>query len=144
MSHLEYEHNFKEFGTAETADDWAQEVSIKVWQGLTGAGNTEIFQGTGADFYSWVHKIAFNRATDAFKGLLKEKKTKVAMFHEIEEEGERGSIETFTEENPLIHAEGAGYGAGIGIPKTVTCMGLAPSAHCEQWWKLRCSGHAGL
>ncbi len=119
VSHLEHEHSFKDFGTAETADDWAQDVTIKVWQGLTGTGAKQ-FEGTGEQFYSWVHKIAFNQATDAFNDLLEEKKTKVTMFHEIEEEGERGSIETFTEENPLIHAEGAGYGAGIGIPKSAT------------------------
>jgi len=34
LSHLEYEPDFRQFGSAETADDWAQNVTIKVWQEL--------------------------------------------------------------------------------------------------------------
>jgi len=130
VSHLEHEHSFKEFGTAETADDWAQEVSIKVWQGLTGTGRKQWVPKAkvkgkelthGELFYAWVHKIANNQGADAFNDLLEEKKTKVSLFTSVDEEDEKGKVETFTEENPLIHDQGAGYGRHPAlIPASVT------------------------
>jgi RNA polymerase sigma factor (sigma-70 family) len=72
------EHDFREMGSYETADDWAQEVSISVWEGLVGANDTKQFVGDGAGFYAWVHKIAFNRGIKAFNDLKDEQKTKVS------------------------------------------------------------------
>jgi hypothetical protein len=121
VSHLEYEPDFKQMGSAETADDWAQEVTIKVWQELVKKDKKR----TGEEFYSWVHKIAFNRATDAFNDLLKQKKTKIPMFVSNEEEvDQKGRTETFTEENPLIHAGADGYGSNTLIPAHVEGLDL--------------------
>ena len=120
VRHLEYEPDFIQMGSAETADDWAQEVLIKTWQGL--ANNS--FRGTPEQFYAWVHKIAYRQSADAFNGLLKEKKTKVQMFTSNEEADERGRTEKFTEENPLIHADSGGYAWSKPIPAHVQGVDL--------------------
>lgn len=118
VSHLEYERDFEEFGSAETADDWAQDVTIKVWQML------ETFHGTAAQFYSWTHKIAFNQATDAFNNLLKEKKTKVSLFVKNEEdEGDDHDGDGESVENPIIHDQ-SGYGFSLQIPASVQGLDL--------------------
>jgi DNA-directed RNA polymerase specialized sigma24 family protein len=119
ISHMEYEPAFKGFGTAETADDWAQEVTIKVWQKLTGTGRKQ-FQGDGAGFYAYVHKIAYNQASAAFNDLLEEKRTEVPLFTRVEDEdGEYAEVE-----NPLIHADGAGYDRHTLIPASVQGVDL--------------------
>lgn len=91
--HLEYD--FRTFGSAETADDWAQEITLKVWLALE-QGN---FKGTGASFYAWVHKIAFNQATDAFKSLEKDKKkfTTITVTKKGDDE------EDYEDDNPEIY-----------------------------------------
>lgn len=109
--HLEFE--FKDLGTSETADDWAQEVVLRVWQGLNK------FHGTSEMFYSWVHKIAFNQATDAFNNLRSTKDSKVLLFEK--EEDENGEIKE--EENPEIHNQ-AGVEFSITIPKSVQGIDL--------------------
>jgi hypothetical protein len=97
LIHLEHEPDFKQFGSAETADDWAQEVSIKVWQQLL-----KNKKRTGEAFYAFVHKIAFRMATDAFNQLLEEKAVKVCLFVRSDEEDQDG--DKYEEENPEIHA----------------------------------------
>lgn len=91
--HLEVD--FKNIGTSETADDWAQEVTIKVWQGLND------FNGTPELFYSWVHKIAFNQATEAFGYLKKESELKVPLMVKSSDDKEEGVEEI----NPLLYKD---------------------------------------
>lgn len=88
------EHDFENFGSSQTADDWAQNVSLAVWKGL------DKFQGTPALFYSWVHKICFNEATDAFNIVKEESLTKVALFVKSLDED---SDEKQEEINPEIY-----------------------------------------
>lgn len=109
--HLEYE--FAKFGSAETADDWAQEATIEVWKGLHRFMNNP--KSTPALFYSWVHKIAFNKATDAFKRLLKEKATKVGLTVGTRDEYGASDGE---DENPEIY-EGQEHNTNFHIPASV-------------------------
>jgi RNA polymerase sigma factor (sigma-70 family) len=88
--HLEY--NFKDTGSAETADDWAQEVAIKVWENLSN------FEGSPELFYSWVHKVAFNQASAAFNYLDDAQKSKAGLMVELE-----GKDRTFFRDNPEIY-----------------------------------------
>jgi hypothetical protein len=97
LIYLEHVPDFRQFGSAETADDWAQEVSIKVWQELISKDS----ERTGEQFYAWVHKIAFNQAADSFNYLLDERATKVPLFVkgiDDQEDGEEHEIE-----NPEIY-----------------------------------------
>jgi RNA polymerase sigma factor (sigma-70 family) len=105
--HLEYD--FKKFGSAETADDWAQDITIKVWQGL------EKFEGSSELFYSWVHKIAFNKATDAFNSLSEGKRSKVGLSVKVEDDEGLHEID-----NPEIYASTVDYSRGVLIPASVT------------------------
>lgn len=70
------EHDFKDMGSAETADDWAQDVAINVWQKLP------TFKGTPEGFYAWLNRSAFNKATDAFRQLKKKQDTHVGLTAE--------------------------------------------------------------
>ena len=92
--HLEYD--FRKFGSAETADDWAQDVTLKVWRSLSeGTSNR-----TPASFYAWVHKIAFNVGNDAFTLLYKEREAKVGLTVQVtDDEG------THEEDNPEIYKD---------------------------------------
>lgn len=89
LEHIE--HNLRRGGGAEDADDWAQEVAIKVWL------NLHRFSGDGAAFFSWVHKIAFNKAADAFKGMYRKSQEEVPWYIDGEDGDEI--------ENPKIEAE---------------------------------------
>ena len=109
LCHLEFD--FKGFGTAETVDDWAQDVVINVWQNL----EKKTFK-TPALFYSWVHKIAFNQATDSFNYLIEEKSTEVPLMVKIRDE--HGTDEEDEEENPLIHSQ-SNNDHSIRIPASV-------------------------
>jgi len=117
LYHLE--HDFKDFGSAETVDDWAQDVVIKVWQAL----DKGRFEGTPAEFYSWVHKIAFNRSTDAFNDLQEEKAIKVPLFIKSEEGGDENG-DDYEEENPALYEENGGAGVGFHIPASVQGIDL--------------------
>jgi hypothetical protein len=50
VSHVEYDLRCE---GAETADDWAQDITVSVWEAL----EKDRFNVTPADFYSFVHKI---------------------------------------------------------------------------------------
>lgn len=102
------EIDFKEMGSSSTADDWAQDVALKVWEGL------QLRERTPSEFHAWVNRIATNAKTDAFDELMDQKTTNLPFFYELEEEG---SEETFTEENPLIHEEHEPF--TIQIPECV-------------------------
>lgn len=73
LYHLEVE--FAKMGSANTVDDWAQDVTIKVWMALRDGQ----FKGTPSQFYSWLNKITFNEANDAFNELLKQQQTFVGL-----------------------------------------------------------------
>lgn len=92
LLHLEFD--FKHLGTAETADDWAQDVCLSVWKGL------ETFEGSPESFYAWVHRIAYIRGTDAFNYLKGEQDIKAPMF--VTNEDEDGTKNT--EENPAMYS----------------------------------------
>jgi RNA polymerase sigma factor (sigma-70 family) len=102
------EIEFREMGSSNTADDWTQEVSLRVLKGL---GSRE---RTPAEFHSWVDTIVRNMKKDAFNELQDQRTTQLPFFYELEEEG---SEDTFTEENPLIHADRTPF--TIRIPAAV-------------------------
>lgn len=58
---LEYE--FRDRGTAETVDDFAQEVAIEVWETMGGRKRSP------ATFYAWLNRLCFSKSKDAGKGL---------------------------------------------------------------------------
>lgn len=91
------EHDFRHFGSAETADDWAQDVMIKVWQKLSDGS----FKGNGEQFYAYVHKIAFNRAQKAFNKLAEAEQTKVPLTVERHEGGDPDA-EMYEDDNPEL------------------------------------------
>lgn len=84
---LEYE--FKTVGTAQTVDDFAQEVAIEVWRGL------ERRKRTTANFYAWLNRICFTTAKDAGKGLRRATWEKEPLFRSF------GDGEVV--ENPLLN-----------------------------------------
>jgi DNA-directed RNA polymerase specialized sigma24 family protein len=106
------EHDFKEFGSAETADDWTQDICASVWSGL------DKFVGTPSLFYSWVCKIAIHKSSKAFNTLKKDSETKVQLF--IDKNDEDGEDENNAEQdNPEIYEGSGGYGGGVSIPASV-------------------------
>lgn len=109
VHHLEYD--FKKFGSAETADDWAQDICVSVWS------NLDKFVGTPSQFYSWVHKIAFNQATDAFTKLYEAQQIMTGLTVPARH---NDSVDGDEEDNPELFREGGYDGGGIGIPKSVT------------------------
>jgi RNA polymerase sigma factor (sigma-70 family) len=88
--HLDYE-----FNSADSADDWAQDVALIVWERLA------TYEGDPESFYAWVHKIAFNRGQAAFNQLKNEASTRVDLQHEVAE-----GDESFEDDNSEIY-EGA-------------------------------------
>lgn len=88
------EHEFRDTGSAETADDWAQDVLLDVWQALPS------FNDTPEAFYSWVHKAAFNKASKSFNHLQEHKDTFVKLS--IASEDEEGGEEEV--DNPAIYS----------------------------------------
>lgn len=112
--HLELE--FSDFGTAETADDWAQEATIAVWMGLKDG----TFRGnSGEEFYSWVHSIAYKKRIDGFNYILGEKENKAPMFVELHEGGDVDAG-TFEEENPEIYHHPVINESSFSIPESIT------------------------
>ncbi len=92
VSHLEYE--FHNVGTAETADDWAQEVCIKVWQSLPSFKG-----GSGSSFYAWVHRISFTTSADAFNTLKHAKDNKEPLLVSVSDDDSEDGDE---EMNPIL------------------------------------------
>lgn len=105
--HLEYD--FKDFGSFETADDWAQEATINVWLALKDGK----FEGNGEQFYSWIHKIAFNRATDAFNELENARAKKVSLTVASHEGGDPDA-EEYEDDNPDIYSSRPADGFWVG------------------------------
>jgi DNA-directed RNA polymerase specialized sigma24 family protein len=111
---IHLEHDFVDFGTAENADDWAQEVTIKVWQGMNVTRTSE-------SFYAWVHKIAFNQASASFNELSEEQDKKVGLTKPIKD-SYNGSLDA-VKDNPEIY-ETSGVSTSIYIPPSVQGLDL--------------------
>lgn len=114
--------------TAETAEDHAQEISIKVWQGIGEPRSAE-------SFYAWVNAITFNRKTKAFNDLLEEKKTTVPlMVPMIDDDGNETDELT---DNPAIYERSTGV-EHVCIPDSVIgidyniCLSLMVGIHHER------------
>ena len=70
---LEQDAGFRSIGTAETVDDWANVVSLKVWAALR--------KGTAPDnFPAWVRRIVKNQRHDATRHLIEQRAHKVPLF----------------------------------------------------------------
>lgn len=110
------EIDFVKTGTAETVDDWAQEVLIRVWQGLEG------FSGVPESFYPWVHKIIFNRSTHAFNMLDDERSNKLSLTV-TGWTGDDAKI-AYDQENPEIYKSLGGYEGYITIPDSIQGVDL--------------------
>jgi RNA polymerase sigma factor (sigma-70 family) len=104
LRHLEYD--FADVSHHETLNDWVQETTIKVFD------NLGKFKGTGANFYSWLHKICFNDAADIAKKLLKERENRVPLMV-VDEDGD----ET---DNPEIYRVIDADERPIHIPPEIT------------------------
>lgn len=121
LYHLE--HDFKDFGSAETVDDWTQDVSIRVWQSLLKNDNR-----TPASFYAWVHKIAFNKGNASFNKLAAERATAVPLFVNstlvrLGQAGDGDPEDDHQEENPALQEEGHSN-PSVCIPKSVQGVDL--------------------
>ena len=90
--HLEY--NFEDFESAETVDDWSQNISFKVWQGLESFDKNP--KSTPELFYSWVNRICFTEAADAFKETKKQRDTHVKLNGRKKNEDKDETYWTFT------------------------------------------------
>jgi hypothetical protein len=126
--HLEYE--FKDMGTAQTADDWSQEVALKVWEALPRL--PEIVPN-GEKFYSYINKATFNKDADAFNyltgkilndkkeviGYRDEGKGKAPLMVEREAYGDGGS-DTYEDVNPEIYQRTTINESHFTIPNSVT------------------------
>lgn len=129
------EREFKDFGTSQTADDWAQEVVVDVWGSLQ-KGH---FKGEPDAFYPWLHRLVYNKAIDAFNYVLDEKKGKTQKVNHVDEEGnpivveirvggkvplevegqgDDGEDDVF--DNPLLFEGRGGVAAPFAIPKEIT------------------------
>lgn len=101
LQYLDYEFS----SGVESAEDWAQDVTLDVWSALINPGSH--LPKDGASFYAWLHRIAFNHAADASSNLLGEKRERVSLQEEVT--GDNG--ETYEEDNPVI------YESALGINK---------------------------
>lgn len=127
------EREFKSFGTSQTVDDWAQDVVVSVWQGL------DKFDGEVDAFYSWVHKIIFNKSQAAFNYVLDERDGKKQKVKHVDVEGnpivvemrvggkvqlevevEDDDGESYTTDNPLLHDRQGGRLGSFPIPEEIT------------------------
>jgi len=79
-----------------SAEDFAQDVALDVWSALV--GTSVALPESGPSFYAWIHKIAFNHATDGFNRLKEEKDRRVPLQHEVME-----GDEVFEDDNPEIY-----------------------------------------
>ena len=111
---IRLEWEFKGFGTDETFDDWAQEVTIDVWKGLTK------FSGEPTSFHGWVHKITYLKRTNARLELAKIKKKKVSLTVQVgkqsnydkdttEYEDKAGDVKDNNELYPELNESGVGF-----------------------------------
>jgi hypothetical protein len=110
---LEYE--FKDHGTTETVDDFAQEVAIEVWSTI----DAKKFSSP-AKFYSWLNRLCFTKSKDAGKGLRRAVMEKVPLFTPVpgDESGD-------ADENPLLNRFSQTVDRGFPIPEWVVGTDLA-------------------
>lgn len=93
------EMEFSLVGTANTVDDYAQEVTIAVWSDLHN------FKGDSRQFYSWLHSICFKKAADFFNELKDQKLKKEPLTYTAEDKTFDEGGAAFEEEvdNPLLY-----------------------------------------
>lgn len=94
--HIESNPKFKATGTAETSDDGAQDVAIKIWLKLV-----EGYKGTAQQFYSYLNKAAFNERMNAERNVGETKDDKQALT--VSREHEDGNVQT--KDNPALYQE---------------------------------------
>ncbi len=78
------------------------------------------FEGTPAGFYSWVHKIAFNKGNKVFNQLAEERATDVPLF--VTRDGDDDG-DQYEEENPALHEE-EHSNSSVRIPRSVQGVDL--------------------
>jgi DNA-directed RNA polymerase specialized sigma24 family protein len=112
---IHLEHDFAEFGTAENTDDWAQEVTIKVWRGMDTTR-------TPSSFYAWVHKIAFNQASASFNNLVEEQDVHASLTKPIRDKNGEDIGDVGVKDNPELYT--GGPSSRLYIPQSVQGIDL--------------------
>ena len=113
LKKLEFDDGFKGIGTAETVDDWSQDVSIKIWK-LLAEGK---FKGTTfASFLKLLNVACKNRNSDAFEYLKDERETYVGIMTPIKDDFGGNSGEE--QDNPDIYNSGE-YPVTFTIPLSI-------------------------
>lgn len=103
-NHLDWEFGDSEAETAETAADRAQDVMVKVWRLLTTERETgKHRERTGAQWYAYLHRIAFNEAQAGMNDHVRKKRTAAPLFTQVNEAEEGAQAEYASHENPEIH-----------------------------------------
>lgn len=87
---------YNEDEVAETSEDYAQDVAVKIWAKLPD------FVGDAHGFYSWVSRICYTQGVDAIKESSKETSSKVPLFTEADDES------GLLEDNPLLNRSDVG------------------------------------
>ena len=90
------ELDFADFGTAETADDFAQDATIKVLE------NLHTFSGKASSFYPWVHRLVFVTRAEGFNTIKEQKQEKVSLLREV---GDEDYNRVNSEQNPKVKLE---------------------------------------
>lgn len=118
---MRLEHDFADFGTSETADDFAQAVVLKCKRNIMGQAGYKPFVGNGGNFAAWFRDAVLNAKKVAAKKILKQKAKKVPLFVTAEDEdGEMQEIE-----NPAIHRHSEIIEHGVQIPDSVVGLDRA-------------------
>lgn len=77
---------------SDDADDFTQKALRKIWRCISG------YKGGSEEIVSWVNKIVYRTQIDAFNAALKQKKTKVELI--VDAEDEDGQIRR--QQNPIV------------------------------------------
>jgi hypothetical protein len=124
--HYDLETKFKNFGTAETADDFAQRTVADILRDLPK------FRGdNGATFYAWVNRITFTDGKDAFNKIKKARDTHEPLVIKDHEHGEMENPKLNADNNPKLYEseidpENVGFKhlARLPIPRDLPGLGL--------------------
>jgi len=114
------EHEFKDHGTAETVDDFAQEVLIEVWETMP-----QKKFATPAKFYAWINRLCFTHRMDAGEALRKAISLKVPLFltGEDGEEFENPLLNPFSNAVDRSYPEPPAWIEGIDREMVILLMG---------------------
>lgn len=103
------EIDFCDYGTAETADDWAQNICLDVMMGLQQERTPEMF-------YAWVNKLTFNHKMDATGYIMEHKDAHAKLTVDVADE-DGGEVEEI--DNPEIYGDGEKYKASRRYTRNV-------------------------